>query len=212
MHITRVPPAGRDAALADAADVLRAGGLVAFPTESFYAIGADALNPEAVARVFAAKGRVSTNPLPVIIHDKALIHKYVRRMDPLAEKAVETLMPGPVTIIFWATGAFPEALTAGTGKVGIRVPDHEIAAGLARALGGPITATSANMSGMPGLTEPGEVEKALGQCIDLLIDTGRTPGQPPSTLLDITVSPPVILRYGRVEKARIEATLGPLKS
>jgi len=198
------------ASLAEAAEILSQGGLVAYPTESFYALGADATNQYAVARVFSAKRRKDAVPLPVIIHDKTLINKYTADLSPLAVKAVEMLMPGPITLVFNASGLFPDSLTAGTGKVGIRAPEHELAAGLAEAFGGPVTATSANISGEPSLVGPDAVAAAFGDRVDLLLDAGNTPGPPVSTLLDVTASPPRLLREGRTEKALIERALGPL--
>jgi L-threonylcarbamoyladenylate synthase len=195
-------------ALEEAARVLKAGGLVAYPTESFYALGADALNADAVNRVFEAKGRPALKPLPVILHDKALIPLYTKEISHAGLLAIERLMPGPITLVFLASDALQAALTAGTSKVGIRVPEHAVAAGLARALGGPVIATSANLSGQPGPTGPVSVTEALGPSIDLLLDMGATPGPPPSTLLDVTENPPVILRPGRVEKAAIVDALG----
>lgn len=198
-------------ALKEAAAVIKAGGLVVFPTESFYAIGADALNAEAVLKVFLAKGRTAQKPLPVIIHDKALIPRYVKDLSPIAAKAVELLTPGPITLIFWASSAFPGELTGGTGRVGIRVPAHEAASGLARLSDGPVTATSANISGTPGQTGALEAAAALGGLVDLVLDAGSTPGPPPSTLLDLTVSPPELIREGRLEISALESALGALK-
>jgi len=212
LRVIRIDPADPEAALAEAVSVLRAGGLVAYPTESYYAIGADALNPDAVAKVFAAKGRAYDKPLPVILHDKTLISRFTKELSPLAVKAVEWLMPGPITLIFHAADNLPKNLTCGTGKVGIRVPEHEIMSGLARLMGGPVTATSANISGLPGLSAPDAVADALGGKIDLILDGGITPGPPPSTLLDLTAEPPRLLREGRVPKSAIEAALGYIQT
>jgi L-threonylcarbamoyladenylate synthase len=210
MRVIKLNPADLGPALHEAVAVLKSGGLVAYPTESFYALGADALNADAVEKIFLAKRRSIKKPLPVIIHDKALLSKYVRELSPVAAKAVEFLMPGPVTLIFWAREVFPSELTSGTGKVGIRVPEHEIALSLARIFGGPLTATSANLSGHPGPTSPGEVAASLADALDLILDGGITPGPPPSTLLDLTSSPPALVREGRLGKPILEAVLGAL--
>ena len=204
----KIDPSDPGAALAEAVSVLKAGGLVVYPTESFYAIGADALNPEAVKKVFLAKRRRLKDPLPVIIHDKALIGKYSRDLSPEAMVAVERLMPGPVTLVLRASDAFPADLTAGTGKVGIRVPDHAVAAGLAELFGGPVTATSANISGLPGITEAKAAADAFAGSIDLVIDGGRTPGGPPSTILDVTECPPALIREGPLKISRLEQVFG----
>jgi len=204
----KISPENLDAALKEAAAVLKAGGLVAYPTESFYAIGADALNPDAVEKVFLAKKRREDNPLPVIIHDKAHIYKYARDLSPVAVKAIEKLMPGPLTLVLWASATVPEILSAGTGKVGIRVPEHAVAAGIARLFGGPVTATSANHSGMPGLTDADSVAEAMGESLGLILDGGRAPGAPASTVLDVTSAPALLIREGLVKKSIIEEVLG----
>lgn len=207
----KIDPKDPDAALAEAVAVMRRGGLVAFPTESFYALGADALNPTAVEKVFFAKHRRHDMPLPVIIHDKKEIYRYVKDLSLEAGKAIDKLMPGPATVIFHASDEIPENLTGGTGRVGVRVPEYPIATRLAGLMGGPITATSANLSGSPGLTSPDDVALALGGTVlELVLDGGETHGAPPSTIIDVTVCPPALIREGRVSKSRIEDEIGPL--
>jgi len=211
VRIVKIDPADPTPVLEEAAGVLKSGGLVAYPTESFYALGADALNPEAVRKVFDVKGRSEAKPLPVIVHEKSIISLLTRELSPLAHGAVEMLMPGPVTLVFWASEAVPEGLTGGTSKIGIRLPVHEVASGFARALGGPVTATSANLSGLPGLTTAKEVISSLPG-IDLVLDGGTTPGAPASTIVDLTCDPPRILREGRVAKAIIVELLARVKT
>ena len=206
----KIDPRDPSPAIAEAAAVLKAGGLVAYPTESFYALGADALNPEAIKRVFAAKGREEGKPLLVILHDKAEIPGYAVELSEAARAAVEGLMPGPVTLIFKASSSIPDVLTSSTGKVGIRVSDNLICSALAQAIHGPVTATSANPSGAPGPVTAEEVQKSLGEKIDLILDGGPTPGPPPSTLLDVAVSPPVLVREGRVSKLNIQLKIGAI--
>lgn len=210
-RIVKIDPNDPALAVAEAAEVLKKGGLVAYPTESFYALGADALNPAAIEKVFAVKGRSVIKPLPVIVHEKSEITLLTKDLSPLAQGAVEKLMPGPVTLVLWASDAVPDGLTGGTGKIGIRVPDHEVASSLARALGGPVTATSANLSGRPGLVTAEAVISSLPG-IDLVLDGGTTPGAPASTVVDITCDPPRILREGRVAKARIVELLAKVKT
>ncbi|MBI5190585.1 MAG: threonylcarbamoyl-AMP synthase [Nitrospirae bacterium] len=210
IEVLKLDPANPAPVLERAASVLRAGGLVIYPTESFYALGADALSAASVDRVYAAKGRPGEKPLPVIIHDKSLIGKYAVKLSARAEAAVRLLMPGPVTLVLWASDAFPKNLTAWSGKAGIRVPEHAVASGLAAAFGGPVTATSANLSGLPGMTDPAELAEVFRDTAELLIDVGEAPGPPPSTLLDMTVEPPAILRPGRMPVEALEAVVGPL--
>ena len=196
MRVIRVSEYGIEAALAVAAKVINEGGLVIYPTETFYAVGANALDPDAVGRVFAAKGRSEGKPLPVILGDKALLGEYIFKADQIAIKAIERLMPGPVTIIFHAKAVFPAITTAGTGKIAIRIPRQDIAAGLSRACRLPITATSANRSGKPGITAAQAAFRAFMGRVDLLLDGGITPGSPATTLLDVTTHPPRVLRAG----------------
>lgn len=212
IEILKLDPENPGPVLERAASVLRSGGLVIYPTESFYALGADALSAASVDKVYAAKGRPGEKPLPVIIHDKSLINNYAVNLSARAEAAVRLLMPGPVTLVLWAAEGIPRNLTAWTGKAGIRVPEHDVASGLAAAFGGPVTATSANLSGLPGLTSPAELAEVFRDTADLLIDAGVTPGPPPSTLLDMTVEPPVILRPGRAPKEALERAVGPLSA
>ena len=208
MHVIRVAEAGVDAALAEAAAVIRSGGVVIYPTETFYAVGVNALDPEAVKRVFLLKGRAFDMPLSVIIHDKSELSRYVVGLDGLTSGYADRLMPGPVTVVFQAGPCFPDTVTAGTGTIAIRIPLHEIAAGLARAAGVPVTATSANLSGMPGITSPAEAEKVFGGAEILVLDGGETPGGRPTTLVDLTVRPPGILRVGSLSGEAVSNLLG----
>lgn len=209
-RIVKIDPKDPRPAIAEAAAVLKAGGLVAYPTESFYALGADALDPEAIKKVFAAKGREAGKPLLVILHDKAEIPGYAADLSNAAIAAVRELMPGPITLLFKASSLVPDVLTSATGKVGIRVPAHPVCTALAEALGGPVTATSANPSGGPGPLTAEEVDGSMGAVIDLILDGGAAPGPPPSTLLDVAVTPPVLVREGRVPKLNIELKIGAI--
>ncbi|HEY3347699.1 MAG TPA: L-threonylcarbamoyladenylate synthase [Nitrospirota bacterium] len=210
MRTVSIAGIGLERALKEAAAIICAGGVAAYPTESFYALGADATNPAAVEKIFALKGREAGKPLPVIVHDIPAIWKLAPCVPPKAARAAGLLLPGPVTLIFEAATEIPDNLTAGTGTIAVRVPDHEAAAGLARAAGVPVTATSANLSGLPGITEPAEISRIFGDKIDLLVDGGATPGEPVSTLLDMTAVPPKILRRGALPRERIESLLGGL--
>lgn len=186
----------------EAARALREGKLVAYPTESFYAIGADAMNEDAVRAVFAAKKRGSEKPLPVILGDKSQIGRFTAGISEGAKKAIKELLPGPVTLIFHASAEAPFALTAGTGKIAIRVPKQGVASRLATAFDGAVTATSANISGLPGLTDPEEVADNFPN-VFMVLSGGITPGPPVSTILDVTVSPPRIVREGALSRDAI---------
>jgi L-threonylcarbamoyladenylate synthase len=186
------------AALETAARVLRARGLVAFPTETFYGLGADALDEAAVARVFQAKGRPADKPLLVLVDSLEMVDRVAGDIPPQARRLMARYWPGPLTLVLTAHGALPPALTAGTGTIGVRLSGHPLARALVSAFGRPITAPSANPHGHVSPRTAEEVIAGLGDRVDLVLDGGTTPGGPASTLLDLTCTPPVVLRAGAV--------------
>lgn len=184
--------------LSRAAGVLEAGGLVAFPTETFYGLGASALDAGAVRRVFAVKGRPESRPLLVLVDGEAAAER-IAEAGARARAMMARYWPGPLTLVLHARPIVPVEVTAGTGTVGIRVPAHAVARGLARALGRPVTAPSANPTGAPPPTTAAEVLRYFDGQIALILDAGPTPGGLPSTILDATVDPPRVLRAGAVQ-------------
>jgi L-threonylcarbamoyladenylate synthase len=184
--------------LAEAVGVLRRGGLVAFPTETFYGLGADALDPAAVARVFHAKGRPADKPLLVLVDSVAMAERLVIHVSPTARRLMARYWPGPLTLVLRARPEVPVTLTAGTGTIGVRLSGHPVARALVAAAGRPVTAPSANRHGAASPCTADEVLAGLGEGVDLVLDGGTTPGGPPSTLLDVTRTPPVILRPGAI--------------
>ena len=205
LEINPVKP--KDALIRRAVVVLQAGGVVAFPTETFYGLAADAMNGDAIERIFAIKGRAFSNPIALIAGDKSGIGALVAEIPAAAQRLMQAFWPGPLTLLFSASPRISPRLTAGTGKIGIRVSSHPIAAGLARRLDGPITATSANLSGAPECSTASEVLANLGDCVDLIIDGGATPGGKGSTLFDITSDPPACLREGAISRLIIQEAL-----
>lgn len=185
-------------ALAAAVRVLRAGGLVAFPTETFYGLGADALDADAVARVFRAKGRPPEKPLLVLVDSLAMARTIVAEIPPRVEDLLARYWPGPLTVVLRARLHVPGALTAATGTVGVRIPGHAVARGLVHAAGVPVTAPSANPHGRSSPRTADEVRRGLGASVDLVLDGGPTPGGQPSTVVDATVVPLRVLRAGAV--------------
>jgi len=185
--------------LDEAGAVLRRGGLVAFPTESFYGLGADALDEAAVARVFQAKGRPETKPVLVLVESVAMAEDLVADLSEEVRGLMARHWPGPLTLVLRARPHVPPALTAGTGTVGVRMPGHAIAGALVRAAGRPITAPSANPSGAAPPTTASEVRAYFPAALDLILDGGATPGGTGSTVADCTVWPPRLLRAGPVE-------------
>lgn len=183
--------------LEDAAAVLRDGRLVAFPTETFYGLGAAALDRGAVRRIFELKGRPETKPLLVLV-DSLVMAERIGDFGPRARALAARHWPGALTLIVRARTGVPEEVTAGTGTIGVRVSPHPVARGLVGALGAPVTAPSANASGEAPPTTASDVLACFEDRIDLVLDGGPAPGGEPSTVLDTTVEPPRILRQGAV--------------
>lgn len=191
------PAAPAAEALARGAAVLRAGGLVAFPTETFYGLGAAGLHAGAVRALFAAKGRPDDKPVLLLVDSLAMAER-VAEVSPVARRLMERYWPGPLTLVLPARAGVPDEVTASTGTVGLRLSPHPVARGLVRALGEPVTAPSANRSGAVPPTSAGQVLRELGEAIALVLDGGPTPGGLPSTVLDLTAHPPRVLRPGPV--------------
>lgn len=190
-----------------AGDAIRRGELVAFPTETVYGIAADAFNPEAVSRVYEVKGRPSGKPLPVQVSSKSDIEKLAVDIPEVGWKLIDNFFPGPLTIVMWASSDIPNLVTAGTGKVGIRMPDHQVALELIREAGTPIVAPSANVSDMPPATTAEEVLKYFDGMIEVLLDAGPANLMVASTVIDVTETPPKILRQGSLDITRLEPFL-----
>lgn len=195
-------------AIARAASVLRTGGLIAFPTDTLYALGADASNPLAVRRIFEVKGRNLTSPIPLLVADLRMAVDLVGELPEAAVRLAERYWPGPLTLILRAPEEICTLLTAGTGRIGLRIPNSAIALAVIRRFGSPVTGTSANRSGMEDPLDAGEVLGQLGDRVDLILDGGPVVGGSPSTVVDVTVSPPVIVRQGRVLQEDILSLLG----
>jgi L-threonylcarbamoyladenylate synthase len=198
-RVVRVDAAAPDlGVMGQAAQVLRNGGLLAFPTETFYGLGAAGLDAVAVRRVFAVKGRPASMPLLLLVDSRAMAASVATEIPPRAGELMARHWPGALTLVLAAAPGVPAEVTAGTGTVGVRVPAHAVARALVRALGEPVTAPSANPTGAPPPVTAGEVLAQLGGAIDLILDAGATPGGTPSTVLDVTVDPPRVIRQGAV--------------
>ncbi len=199
----RVP----DAAIREAVRVVRAGGVVAFPTETCYGLGVDPFNNQALARLFAVKGRQRLKPVLVLVRDREQIDRLATSVPPPFLPVMARFWPGPVTLVFPARPGLPELLTGNTGTVGIRRSPHPCAARLLERLGSPLTATSANRSGAAPARTAGEIKAAFGRDVDLVLDDGATPGNLPSTLVGCRNGRLVCLREGAIPFARILASL-----
>lgn len=172
---------------------------MAFPTETFYGLGANALDPAAVRRIFEVKGRPESKPLLLLVDSIEMAESLVKEVSAAARDLMAKHWPGPLTLIFRAIASLPDELTAGTGTVGIRVPRHPVAFELVRAAGLPITAPSANRSGEEPPATAADVQRVFGGKIELILDGGATTGGLPSTILDVTVTPPKLIRRGALE-------------
>ncbi|HUH08083.1 MAG TPA: L-threonylcarbamoyladenylate synthase, partial [Egibacteraceae bacterium] len=208
-RIVRADPDRPDLSLlVEAAQLMRSGGLVAFPTETVYGLGANALDVDAVARLFAAKGRPADNPLIIHIADRAQLADLTLRVSPLARSLAERFWPGPLTIVLDAAEALPRLTIGGHSTVAVRIPDHPIAIALLSAAAVPIAAPSANRSGRPSPTTAEHVVADLDGHIDLIIDGGPCPVGLESTVVDARGASPVILRPGAVT-AELLGVAGP---
>jgi L-threonylcarbamoyladenylate synthase len=175
-------PAPDPEALLAAATAIRRGDLVVFPTETVYGLGADALDPEAVERVFEAKGRDRDDPLSLAVPDVDGARAYVRTT-PRTRRFMREFLPGPVTVICGKRAAVPDALTGGRDRVGVRVPDHETALALLERVA-PVTATSANRSGAGGVRRTADLDEEIRAAAAVVLDDGETPGGE-STVVDV---------------------------
>ena len=198
--------------LAEAAGILRAGGLVAFPTETVYGLGARAFDAAAARKVYKAKGRPSDNPLIVHVADEAMLAGVVKRVTPLARKLIDAFWPGPLTLILEKSARVPAAVTAGGRTVAVRCPGHPAARALIRTLGEPVAAPSANLSGRPSPTTAAHVLRDLRGRVPLILDGGPCRKGLESAIVDARGSRPVVLRHGTLTGESIARAAGvPLR-
>ncbi|MFM9535451.1 L-threonylcarbamoyladenylate synthase [Lysinibacillus sp. IITD104] len=194
-----------------AVDILNAGEVVAFPTETVYGLGAIATNDLAVKKIFKAKGRPSDNPLIVHVGTKEEVAIYIDHISDIAKQCMDLFWPGPLTLVMPAKpDVLAKSVTAGLSTVGIRMPDHPVALALLQQLQKPLAAPSANRSGKPSPTEAVHVLDDLEGYIPYILDGGSTGIGLESTVLDVTHEPPVILRPGGITKEMLEAKIGPV--
>lgn len=186
--------------------ILRAGGLVAFPTDTVYGLGALAFDGEAVEGIYTAKGRAVEKAIPILLADAADLELIADEVPPLARRLGEAFWPGPITLIVKKNRRLPSAVSR-AATVGVRVPDHRVARQLLQAAG-PMAVTSANASGLPSLSTAKDVLAELNGRVPLILDGGRTLGGVPSTVVDCTRAEPIILREGPIS---LEDILGALK-
>jgi L-threonylcarbamoyladenylate synthase len=199
-------------ALAAAVAALAAGRVIVFPTETLYGIGADALNPSAVERVFALKGRDAANPIPVLVQDRAMLSQLVTAVPPVAEKLIARFWPGPLTIVLPARPDIPAPLVNQRGGIGVRISSQPIAAALVNQLGRPITATSANPSGQAPARTAAEAIAYFSGEIEIFIDGGALASKTGSTVIEAVGGEHIrIIRQGDLSKSALAACLGAEK-
>jgi L-threonylcarbamoyladenylate synthase len=194
-------------AIDEAAKWIRAGYVVAIPTDTLYGLAADPFSAAAVARVFDVKGRAADRALPLIAADVAQIASRLGRLSEIATRLADRFWPGPLTLLMPAARQLAREVSGETGTVGVRVPADAIARAVCAACGHPVTATSANLSGAPAAATADDVEDALGDRIEFLLDAGPTPGGAPSTIVDVTAGEPRLVRAGAIAWEEIQAWL-----
>ncbi len=202
------PKAPQKRLILTAAEVLRRGGLVAFPTETVYGLGADALNADAVKQIFVAKGRPLDNPIIVHIASVADLKALTSHVPERASLLIDRFWPGPLTLILQKSPDVPDDVTGGLDTVAVRMPQNKIALALIKALGHPIAAPSANLSGRPSGTTAGHVLQDFAGKIDMILDGGPVAVGVESTVLDLSRKPPAILRPGAITQEDLEPLLG----
>ena len=196
--------------LTEAAEILKNGGLVAFPTETVYGLGANGLDEKACKRIYEAKGRPSDNPLILTIGDLDGLYKIVGKVTENAKKIIDAFWPGPITLVLPKADCVPETVTGGLDTVAVRYPSNKIARELIKIAGIPVAAPSANSSGKPSPTRASHVEFDLNGKIEMIIDGGAADWGLESTILDVSEDKPVLLRPGAVTQDMIEDVVGEI--
>lgn len=197
-NIIKVAPVNpAQEAIKKAATVIKAGGTIAYPTRCLYGLGADPFNAGAVAEIFSIKQRAVQKPILILIDHPKRLERLVTHVPKIAENIMRQFWPGKVTLVFEAGAHVSAGLTGGSGKIGIRLPGHPVAVALVEAVAGPITGTSANLSGRPGCHQIGDLEPGVAHQLDLILDAGPLAGGRGSTVVDVTgADGPVVLREG----------------
>lgn len=197
-----------DGQIQQAIETLRRGGIVAYPTDTVYGLGASALDDGAVAKVYEAKGRPRHLALPLLLSSVSQIAAVATDVPEIAWRLAERFLPGGLTLILHKAATVSNIITGGSEKIALRVPNHPIPIAIIEGLGAPITGTSANLSGCRSPVTPQEVHRQLGNRVDIIIDGGRCPGGMDSTVVDLTEKVPKMLRQGAISRADIERVCG----
>jgi L-threonylcarbamoyladenylate synthase len=196
---------------AESRRLLAGGGILALPTETFYALAADPFQPAALKRLYAVKGRAEEKAVLLLVADAEMVPRVAREVPELARRLMARFWPGPLTLILPARGELPDLVTGGTDTVGVRQPRQPLTLRLLAALGSPLTGTSANRAGRDPLTLAADVAREFGEDVDLILDAGPCPGGLPSTIVDVTVIPPRLVRSGAISNAELAEIIPDLK-
>ncbi len=193
--------------LKEAAKIIRRGGIIIFPTRGLYGLAGDALNPDVVSRIFEIKSRPSAKPLLVLVKKQESLESLVQNIPLQARQLMKKFWPGKLTIIFSARQTLSKILTGNTGKIGIRLPGYPVALALAKLLDNPITGTSANLSGQPGVADIRNLDSTILHKVDLVLDAGPLAGGKGSTVVDVTENKCRIIREGFISAEQVFAAL-----
>ncbi len=209
-NIIKIDPVHPEIAFSRAREVIRSGGVIAYPTETFYGLGADPGNPAAVRRLFEIKGRPADQPILLLIRSADEAKEWASEITRSAGALMEKFWPGPLTLVFAAKPGVIREITAGTGTIGLRAPGNPLTLKLLEVLGSALTGTSANISGGRSLQTAEEAAAVIGGMVDLILDGGRTAGGRPSTVMDARQDPPLLIREGAVPFNDILASVRPV--
>jgi L-threonylcarbamoyladenylate synthase len=197
--IVKIDPAHPEEVFARCRDVIFAGGVIVYPTDTFYGLGADPSNPAAIRKLFAIKGRQHDQPILLLIKDAGQVRNWAAEIPAKAEELMRQYWPGPLTLVFKAREYVLPELAAGAGTIGLRVPGNALTVRLLAFLGTALTGTSANTSGGPSPRTAEEAMEAVGSSVDLIIDGGMTAGGKPSTIADVSADQVVVIREGAIK-------------
>ena len=196
--IVEIDPAHREKAFSLCRDAIRAGGVIAYPTDTVYGLGADPKNAGAVRKLIGIKGRQADQPILLLIKDASEVGDWASEVNPAAERLMKKFWPGPLTLVFKAKPDVMAELTGGTGTIGLRVPGNALTRQLLAALGTALTGTSANISGGQSPRTAREAVEAIGGMVDMVLDGGRAEGGNPSTVVDVSTERPKVIREGAI--------------
>jgi len=203
-RICRADPVHVAPAFSLCRDIIMSGGVIVYPTDTFYGLGANPNNPLAVKKLFEIKGRRADQPILLLIPDPVYVRDWAVEITPQAERLMKRFWPGPLTLVFKAREGVMPALTAGRGTIGLRVPGNALTQKLLFYLGSALTGTSANIAGEPSIETAAEAAAAVGSLVDLVLDGGRAPGDKPSTVVDVSSARLKVIRTGAIPREALE--------